>query len=334
MRVAVFSSKSYDRVYLDAANADGRHELVYLDGRLDHESARAAHGFPALCLFVNDCADAPVLEDLAAHGLKLVVLRCAGFNNVDLAAAQRLAIAVGRVPEYSPYAVAEHAMALIMALNRKIHRAYNRVREGNFALQGLLGMDLHGRPVGLVGTGKIGACLARILLGFGCKVLACDPQPDPELVAAGVRYVDFDALLPQVDVLSLNCPLTPATYHLIDEVALARLRHGAMLVNTSRGAVIDTAAVIRALKSGQLGSLAMDVYEEEGDLFFRDLSGQVIADDTFSRLLTFPNVLITGHQGFFTHEALTAIAETTLGNLDAFAASGTTHHPVTLEQVV
>jgi D-lactate dehydrogenase len=333
MRVAVYSSKPYDRDYLDRANSDGRHELVYLESRLDHDSARAARGFPALCLFVNDSADAVALEQLAAEGLRLIVLRCAGFNNVDLEAAQRLDIRVARVPEYSPHAVAEHTMALILALNRKIHRAYNRVREGNFALQGLLGVDLHRRPVGLVGTGKIGACLARILLGFGCEVLAFDPQPDPLLGDAGVRYLGLDALLPAVDILSLHCPLTPATRHLINGAALARMRRGAMLVNTSRGAVIDTRAVIKALKTGHLGSLALDVYEEEADLFFRDLSERAIADDVFARLLTFPNVLITGHQGFFTHEALTAIAETTLDNLDAFAATGEPHHGVSVERL-
>ena len=274
-----------------------------------------------------------MLEQLAAEGLRLIVLRCAGFNNVDLEAAQRLGVRVARVPEYSPHAVAEHTMALILALNRKIHRAYNRVREGNFALQGLLGIDLHQRPVGLVGTGRIGACLARILLGFGCEVVAFDPQPDPLLRDAGVRYLALDELLPAVDILRLHCPLTPATRHLINGAALARMRRGAMLVNISRGAVIDTLAVIKALKSGQLGSLALDVYEEEGDLFFRDLSERAIADDVFARLLTFPNVLITGHQGFFTHEALTAIAHTTLDNLDAFAASGEPRHEVSVERL-
>lgn len=333
MRVAVYSSKTYDRDYLDRANGDGRHELVYLESRLDHDSARAARGFPGICLFVNDSADAAVLEALAVEGLRLVVLRCAGFNNVDLEAAQRLGIAVARVPEYSPHAVAEHAMALILALNRKIHRAYNRVREGNFALQGLLGIDLHRRPVGLVGTGRIGACLARILLGFGCEVLAFDPYPNRQLAAAGVRYLGLDALLPAVDILSLHCPLTPATRHLINGPALARMRRGAMLVNTSRGAVIDTRAVIKALKGGHLGSLALDVYEEEGDLFFRDLSEHAIADDVFARLLTFPNVLITGHQGFFTHEALTAIAETTLDNLDTFAATGEPRFGVSVDRL-
>lgn len=333
MRVAVYSSKSYDRDYLDRANADGRHAFTYLESRLDLDSAAAARGFPALCLFVNDSADATVLEQLAAEGLRLIVLRCAGFNNVDLEAAQRLGVRVARVPEYSPHAVAEHTMALILALNRKIHRAYNRVREGNFALQGLLGIDLHQRPVGLVGTGRIGACLARILLGFGCEVLAFDPQPDPLLRDAGVHYLALDELLPAVDILSLHCPLTPATRHLINGAALARMRRGAMLVNTSRGAVIDTRAAIKALKSGHLGSLALDVYEEESDLFFRDLSERAIADDVFARLLTFPNVLITGHQGFFTHEALTAIAETTLDNLDAFAASGEPRHEVSVERL-
>jgi D-lactate dehydrogenase len=265
--------------------------------------------------------------------VRMVALRCAGFNNVDLAHAAQLGIGVGRVPEYSPHAVAEHTVALVLTLNRKIHRAHARVREGNFALDGLLGFDLHGRTVGVVGTGKIGECFLRIMAGFGCTLLAHDPVANPACQALGVRYVPLDELLRESDVVSLHCPLTPKTHHLIDGAALARMKRGAMLVNTSRGAVVDTRAVIGALKSGALGSLGIDVYEEEADLFFEDLSDRFIRDDVFARLLTFPNVLITGHQAFFTQEALAAIAATTLANLDAFEARGTPEHPVTLDRI-
>jgi D-lactate dehydrogenase len=260
--------------------------------------------------------------------VRLLALRSAGFNHVDLQAAQRLGLAVGRVPAYSPEAVAEHAVALILTLNRNIHRAYNRVREGNFSLDGLLGFDLHGRSVGIIGTGQIGTAFARIMRGFGCRLLAHDPQENAECVALGVAYRPLDALLADSDIVSLHCPLIPATRHLLDGERLARMKHGAMLINTSRGAILDTAAVIRALKSGQLGHLALDVYEEEEKLFFEDLSGTVIADDVFARLLTFPNVLITGHQGFFTEQAMRAIAETTLANVARFAETGRPLHAV------
>ena len=272
MRVSVFSTKPHDRHFLSDANHEGRHALTFLEPRLDAATAVAAQGADAVCAFVNDCLDAGVIRTLAGHGVKLVALRCAGFNNVDLAAAQRAGIAVGRVPEYSPYAVAEHTAALVLALNRRIHRAYARVREGNFALEGLMGFDLHGRTVGIVGTGKIGECFARIMAGFGCRLLAHDPHPNPACVQLGVRYVGLPELLASSDEVSLHCPLTPATHHLIDAAALASMKQGAMLLNTSRGGVIDTRAVIGALKSGRLGSLGLDVYEEEADLFFRDLS--------------------------------------------------------------
>lgn len=333
MRVAVFSTQPYDRQFLPAANTGGRHELVFLQPRLDASTVALAAGAQAVCAFVNDRLDAAALEDLHALGVRLVALRCAGFNNVDLAAAARLGMAVGRVPEYSPHAVAEHTAALLLTLNRKTHRAHARVREGNFALDGLLGFDLHGRTVGVVGTGKIGECFLRIMAGFGCRLLAHDPQPNPDCVALGVHYVALPELLAQSDVVSLHCPLTPQTHHLIDAGALALMRRGAMLINTSRGAVIDTRAAIAALKSGALGSLAIDVYEEESDLFFRDLSGDMIRDDVFARLLTFPNVLVTGHQGFFTQEALSAIARTTVENLDAFEAGGQPAHPVSVERL-
>ena len=333
LRLAVYSTQPHDRRFLDAANAAGRCELIYLEPRLDALTAPAAAGAQAVCLFVNDRADAAALEVLARQGVRLIALRCAGFNNVDLQAARRLGIAVARVPEYSPYAVAEHTVAIILTLNRKIHRAYARVREGNFALDGLLGFDLHGRTVGVVGTGKIGEQVARIMAGFGCRVLAFDPQPNPACVAAGARYVTLPELLAASDVVTLHCPLTPQTHHLIDARAIAIMRPGAMLVNTSRGGVIDTPAVIEALKSGALGSLGLDVYEEEGDLFFRNLSDQVIRDDVFARLLTFPNVVITGHQAFFTEDALRAIAETTLRNVEQFEATGRPVHPVSVEKL-
>lgn len=331
MEIAVYSTRSYDRRFLDAANRDGRHRLRYLETRLDAVTAAAAAGAEAVCAFVNDRLDAEVLGALRSVGVRLVVLRSAGFNHVDLEAAARLGIPVGRVPEYSPHAVAEHAVALLLTLNRRTHRAHARVREGNFALDGLLGFDLFGKTVGVVGTGKIGTCFAKIMAGFGCRVLGADPRVNPECLAAGVQYVPLKDLLRESDVVSLHCPLTPETRHLVDQVALRSLKPGAVLLNTSRGAVVDTAAVISALKEGRLGGLGIDVYEEEADLFFRDLSNEVIRDDVFARLLTFPNVLITGHQAFFTEEALTAIAETTLDNVDAFLATGRPRHPVGLE---
>lgn len=333
MRVAVYSTRPYDRESLQRANAAGRHELVFHEAGLDLTTASAADGAQAVCVFVNDRVDAGVLGALRANGVRLVALRCAGFNHVDLAAAAALGIEVGRVPEYSPHAVAEHTAALVLTLNRKIHRAYARVREGNFALEGLLGFDLHGRTVGIVGTGRIGTCFARIMTGFGSRVLATAPTVNPDCKALGVRYVDLAELLENSDVVSLHCPLTPQTRHLIDADALARMKRGAMLINTSRGAVVDTRAVIAALKSGHLGSLGLDVYEEEGDLFFRDLSDEVLHDDVFARLLTFPNVLVTGHQAFFTEDALRAIAQTTVANLDSFETGGRVLHRVSIEHL-
>lgn len=321
-RIAVFSSKPYDREFLSRANLKHQFELVFLEPRLSAETASLAAGFPAVCVFVNDRLDAAVLEQLAAAGTRIVALRCAGFNNVDLPAAERLGIKVVRVPAYSPYSVAEHTVGLILTLNRKIHRAYARVREGNFSLNGLLGFDLHGRTAGVVGTGQIGAITAKILSGFGCRLLGFDPYRNPDCEALGMRYVALDELLAESDLVTLHCPLTPATHHLIDAEAVQKMKPGAMLVNTSRGAVIDTQAVIEGLKSGRIGSVALDVYEEEADYFFEDLSYKVIADDVLARLLTFPNVLITGHQAFFTQEALTSIAETTLGNVQEIVSTG------------
>ncbi|HUG61981.1 MAG TPA: 2-hydroxyacid dehydrogenase [Methylomirabilota bacterium] len=332
MRVAVFSTKGYDRDFLDAANA-GAHTMTFLEPRLSPETAALAAGADAVCIFVNDAADAKTLGDLAALGVRLIVLRCSGFNNVDLAAARSLGITVARVPAYSPHAVAEHTVALILALNRKIHRAYNRIREGNFALDGLLGFDLDGKTAGIVGTGQIGAVVARILAGFGMTLLAHDPFRNPACEALGVSYVSLDEIFARSDVVTLHCPLTPQTRHLVDRDRLAGAKRGFMLVNTGRGALVDTRAVIAALKSGVIGSLGIDVYEEEGDLFFEDLSGQVLQDDVFARLLTFPNVLITGHQAFFTREAMAGIAETTLANISGFEATGRALHEVGVERL-
>lgn len=335
MKVAVFSAKSYDREFLDGANAaaNAGHELSYFEVKLDLQSAVLAAGHEAVCAFVNDQLDRNVLEKLAAQDTKLVALRSAGFNHVDLEAAYDLDIRIGRVPAYSPQAVAEHTVALILSLNRKIHKAYARVREGNFALEGLLGFDLSGRSVGIVGTGKIGLCMARIMRGFGCQLLAFDPHPDPELEELGGRYVELSELLSSSDIISLHCPLNPATHHLINRSAIDQMKPGVMVINTSRGAVVDTKAMIAGLKSGKIGYLGLDVYEEESDLFFENLSDQTIQDDVFARLLTFPNVLITGHQAFFTREAMSSIAQTTIGNISSFERTGFPVHPVSVEKL-
>lgn len=312
--------KSYDRRFLDAANEQHGHELIYHEARLNIDTVRLAHGSKAICVFVNDCLDASVIAALADEGIQLIALRCAGFNNVDLKAAAEHGIRVCRVPAYSPHAVAEHTMALLLTLNRQIHRAYNRVRESNFSIEGLLGFDLHDKTVGIVGTGRIGAIVSRLFRGFGCEVLAFDVQPNPDCLEAGVRYVHLPELFNQSDIISLHCPLTPKTHHLIDEDTIGQMKRGVVLLNTSRGPLVDSQAVIGGLKSGQIGAMALDVYEEEADLFFEDLSNKVLQDDTLARLLTFPNVLITSHQAFFTREALENIAETTLTNVSDFEA--------------
>lgn len=319
MRTAFFSAKPFEREPMHAA-AGGRHELVFLPQRLDASTAPAAAGSTAVCAFVNDQLDAPCLSALAGLGVRLIALRSAGFNHVDVETASRLGLAVARVPAYSPHAVAEHTVAMMLCLNRKLHRAFNRVREHNFALDGLMGFDLFGKTVGIIGTGKIGQCVARIMRGFGCRVLASDPFPSAEMRALGADYVALPDLLTRSHIITLHCPLNPDTRHLIDAAALAAMQPGAMLLNTGRGALIDTRALIQALKSGRLGAVGLDVYEEEADLFFRDLSEEVLQDDIFARLLTFPNVLITAHQGFFTREAVDNIAQTTIANLDGFAA--------------
>lgn len=334
MKVAVFSTRPYDREFLDKANDESQagHTMFYLESRLNSHTAHLANGYDCVCAFVNDQLGRIELEILAANGTRFIALRSAGFNNVDLDAARELGLRIGRVPAYSPDAIAEHAVALILSLNRKIHKAYARVREGNFALEGLLGFDLRGKVAGVIGTGKIGLNVARILNGFGCEVLASDPFETPELAAIGGRYVPLDELLGRCDVISLHCPLNPDTHHLIDRAAIGKMKHGVMLINTSRGAVMDARAVIAGLKSGKVGHVGLDVYEEEEDLFFENLSDQVIRDDVFVRLMTFPNVLITGHQGFFTGEAMTAIAGTTIDNITAFGRDGAPLHPVPPER--
>ena len=322
MRIAVFSTKKYDRQFFEAANDCHEHSLEFFEARLTKVATPLARGFPAVCIFVNDVMDEATLTDLAEHGLRVVALRCAGFNNVDLAAAARLGIQVVRVPAYSPHAVAEHTVALLLALNRRIHRAFSRVREGNFSLNGLMGFDLHGKTAGVIGTGRIGILVAQILKGFGCEVLTYDVCENSEVQKIGAQSVPLNELFEKSDVISLHCPLTPETHHLVNSESIGQMKSGVVLLNTSRGGIIDTDAVIAGLKTGHVGGLAIDVYEEEADLFFEDLSSQVIHDDVFARLLTFPNALVTGHQAFFTKEAMEQIAATTLSNI-AEIESGT-----------
>jgi D-lactate dehydrogenase len=335
MKLALFDTHAYDRQAFETSNADLHHELLYLEPRLTPETAPLARGTPAVCSFVNDKLNQAALQILREGGTRLVALRCAGFNHVDLSAAAQLGIRVVRVPEYSPYAVAEHAVALVLTLNRKIHRAHARVREWNFSLEGLVGFDLHGKTVGLVGTGRIGRAAARIFRGFGCRVLLHDPRPDAAFASeVGAEYVALPELYAQSDVLSLHVPLTPQTHHLIDARSLEQMKPGVLLVNTGRGALIDSKALIQALKTGRIGAAGLDVYEEEEGVFFQDLSSQVLQDDTLARLLTFPNVLITSHQAFLTHEALGNIARTTLESVRAFEKGEALRHEVKAEQVL
>ena len=323
MKIAFFSTRSYDRQFFNRMNADFQYQISYLEASLNPVTATLARNHDAVCVFVNDHLDAETVQALANNGVKVIALRCAGFNNVDLSAAAEHGLKVVRVPAYSPHAVAEHAVALLLTLNRKTHKAYNRVRESNFSLDGLVGFDLYQRTVGVVGMGKIGSVFAHIMLGFGCRVLAYDPvltgstdnQPGPT-----IEFCDLNTLYESSDIISLHCPLTESTRHLICENAIMKMKPGVMLINTSRGPIIDTPAVIRGLKQGIIGSLGIDVYEQEDDLFFADHSADVLLDDDIARLLTFPNVLITGHQAFFTENALKEIAHVTLENLRAFEA--------------
>ncbi len=319
MNILVYDTHSYDRKFLEAAN-HGQHSLSFTPAQLDLQTAALAQGFEAICCFVNDQASAPVLEKLAAAGVRLIALRCTGFNNVDLATAERLGITVMRVSNYSPYAVAEHAVALLQTLNRHVHRAYNRTREFNFRLAGLLGRDIHGRTAGVVGTGKIGLAFASIMKGFGCTLLGYDVTPNPACIELGMSYIALDDLLARADIISLHVPLMPQTRHLINADTLARMKLGAFLINTSRGGLIDTDALLQALLQNRLAGVGLDVYEEEEGKFFKDLSAEIMPDETLARLMTFPNVIVTGHQAFFTEEAVTTIAETTLRNINDFAA--------------
>ena len=318
MNIAFFSTKKYDQDFFDSTNTDFNHQLTFFETGLNEHTASLTKDFNAVCVFVNDDLNAATIDLLAKNGIQLIALRCAGFNNVDLKAAAEKNIKVVRVPAYSPQAVAQHAVALILTLNRKTHKAYNRVRENNFSLEKLTGFNLYGKTVGVIGTGIIGQCFAKIMLGFGCKVLAYDIKPNEELKSSGVEYVELEKLLKASDIISLHCPLNEHTHHLIDGNAFEKMKDGAMLINTGRGALIDTSAVVEALKSEKLGYLGIDVYEQESGLFFNDLSETVNKDDDFLRLMSFPNVLITGHQGFFTKEALEQIAQVTLQNLTDF----------------
>ncbi len=316
MKIAFYSAQSYDKTYFDQANTS--QEIRYLEARLEPHTVGLAAGCTAVCLFVNDQANAEAIQEFSKLGIKLIALRCAGFNNVDIEAAKSCGIPVVKVPAYSPHAIAEHAVALILTLDRKTHKAYNRVRDGNFSLERLIGFDLFGKTVGVVGTGKIGAVFCEIMLGFGCKVLAYDIAANAALQAKGVQYVPLTDLLAQSDIVSLHCPLTPETRHLVNPDSVKAMKPGAMLINTSRGGLVDSSAVIDALKSGQLGYLGIDVYEQEEKLFARDLSDTIIQDDLILQLMTFPNVLITAHQAYLTEEALREIARITLLNIDAF----------------
>jgi len=320
MRIAFFSTKPYDQTFFTSANVSRGHTLSFLEPRLTPETVSLARGFEAVCAFVNDQLDAGVLEVLAAGGTRLIALRSSGYNHVDLPVAARLGLTVVHVPQYSPHAVAEHAVALMLALNRHIHRAYNRVREGNFSINGLLGFDMFGKTVGIVGAGRIGLCVAHILQGFRCQVLLSDPKPSAEALGSKLPICSFDEILQRSDVITLQCPLMPATRHLINAESVARMKRGVMLINTSRGGLVDTRAAIEGLLSGQIGYFGIDVYEEEADLFYEDRSNTILGDEVFSRLLTLPNVLVTGHQAFFTNEAITTIAETTLASVSTFEA--------------
>lgn len=317
MKIAVFSTCTYDQKFLAKFNTG--HKVIFFEQPLNLQSVVLTQDFDAVCLFVNDKADYEVLEKLKDNGVKLILLRCAGFNNIDLEAAEELGIKILRVPAYSPEAVAEHTVAMMLTLNRKTNKAYNRIRDGNFSLESLMGFNLHGCKVALIGTGNIGKALYKILKGFGCKVVAFDPYPDKNLMAEGLIYASLQDALCDAEIISLHCPLSDQSFHMINAQTLNFFKKGAMLINTSRGGLINTSDVINALKSGQLGYLGLDVYEQESALFFHDLSGEVIQDELITRLMSFPNVLITSHQGFFTREAMQQIAEITFANADAFA---------------
>jgi D-lactate dehydrogenase len=332
-KIAFFSTQSYDRRFFE--NASPSHEFEFFETRLTPRTANLAEGFDGVCVFVNDKVNAQVLEALSGVGVGLVALRCAGFNNVDLKAAEEHGIRVMRVPAYSPEAVAEHAFALIMTLARKTHKAYNRVRDGNFSLERLTGFTIFGKTIGVIGTGKIGQAFCKIALGFGARVVAYDkyPSDNMNMKEKGIEYMKFEQVLAESDILSLHCPLTPETHHLINKESLQMMKPGAMLINTSRGKLVDTAAVIGSLKDEHLGFLGIDVYEQEEKLFFRDLSELIIRDDQIAQLMIFPNVLITAHQGFFTRESMEEITKITLENFTAFEAGNDTDNEVSCKLI-
>ncbi|MFC3395466.1 2-hydroxyacid dehydrogenase [Brenneria rubrifaciens] len=319
MKLAIYSTKQYDRKYLELVNQKFGYELEFFDFMLTSRTAKTAAGSQAVCIFVNDDGSREVLTELAQMGVKMLALRCAGFNNVDLEAAEELGIKVVRVPAYSPEAVAEHAVGMMLCLNRRIHRAYQRTRDANFSLEGLIGFNMHNRIAGIIGTGKIGIATLRILKGFGMRLVAFDPYPNPQALELGVEYVDLKTLYARADVISLHCPLTPENHHLLNQAAFSQMKDGVMIVNTSRGGLIDSQSAIDALKQQKIGALGMDVYENERDLFFTDKSNDVIQDDVFRRLSACHNVLFTGHQAFLTEEALISISQTTLQNLKALS---------------
>ena len=318
MKIAVFSTKSYDKIYFDKHKAKSKHTFTYFETTLNADTTNLTIGYEGVCVFVNDKIDEKTIGNLSKNGIKLIALRCAGFNNVDLKAAHKKNIKVVRVPAYSPQAVAEHAVAMILTLNRKTHKVYNRVRESNFSLENLTGFNLHGKTIGVIGTGQIGIAFCKIMLGFGCKVIAYDVKKSEELISEDVDYQTLDKVLKNADIISLHCPLTPETNHLFDNAAFLKMKDGVMIINTSRGALIKTEDAIDALKKGKIGYFGIDVYEQEEHLFFKDLSESIIQDDMIQRLISFPNVLITPHQGFFTEEALTQIAVTTMKNISDF----------------
>jgi D-lactate dehydrogenase len=318
MKVAIFSTKYYEREYLNRFNIGGKHQLTYFDNSLTADSTNLTMGFDAVSILLSDQIDENVIDQLSANSIRLIDLRSAGYDNVDIEAAAKRHIKVTRVPAYSPEAIAEHAAALVLSLDRKTYKAYNRVRENNFSLNNLMGFNISGKTVGVVGTGKIGRAFCNIMLGFGCKVIAYDIKESEALKERGVEYKTFDKLLQLADIISIHCPLTPDTHHLFNSIAFAKMKTGAMLINTSRGGVIKTSHAVEALKRAQLGYLGIDVYEGEGNLFFKDLSGTVIQDDLIERLMSFSNVLITPHQAFFTKEAVEQIAITTIKNFTDF----------------
>ncbi|GAB3525209.1 2-hydroxyacid dehydrogenase [Photobacterium alginatilyticum] len=323
MKVAVFSTKKYDQKSFEIINDNYQHELAYFDFRLTVQTAKMAQGFEAVCAFVNDDLSQPVLNELANNGIRLIAMRCAGFDKVDLEAAKQLGIQVVRVPAYSPEAIAEHTLGLMLSLNRRIHRAYQRTRDANFSLEGLTGFNFHGKTVGVIGTGKIGIATIRILKGLGMNILAYDPYENPVAIELGVTYTSLDEIYRQSDVITLHCPMTQENHHMLNADAFAKMRDGVMIVNTSRGELLNSKDAIEALKNSKIGSLGIDVYENEKDLFFEDKSNDVIKDDVFRRLSACHNVLFTGHQAFLTEEALGNIADTTLNNITQYATGNT-----------